>query len=43
MFVKVGGEDLSRKVFRRAQYGIKCEGTETKVKEDIKIRIIIYI
>jgi hypothetical protein len=36
MFVTVDGEDLGRKVFRRAQNGIKCEGRERKIKEVIK-------
>ena len=33
MFVTVDVEDLARKVFRRAQSGIKFEGRERKVKE----------
>jgi hypothetical protein len=37
IFVKVDGEDLSRKIFRRAQNGIKCEGGKSKTKECIKI------
>jgi hypothetical protein len=30
MFVTVEGEDLARKVIRRAKNGIKCEGRERK-------------
>ena len=26
MFVRVDGDDIAMKVFRRAQNGIKCEG-----------------
>jgi len=33
MVVTVGGENLARKVFRRAQNGIKSEGTEKKMKK----------
>ena len=36
MFVTVDGEDLARKVFRKAQNGIKCEGRERKRIEIIK-------
>jgi len=43
MFVTVDSEDLARKVIRRAQNCIRCEGTERKIKEDIKILIIIYL
>jgi len=37
MFVTVDGEDLARKVFRSAQNGINCEGTERKIQEFLKI------
>jgi hypothetical protein len=30
MFIRVDGEDLVRKTFRRAQNRIKCEGRERK-------------
>jgi hypothetical protein len=42
MFVRVDGEGLERKVFRKAQNGIKCEvwGMENKGSYKI-IRIII--
>jgi hypothetical protein len=36
MFVTVDGEDLARKVFRRAQNSIKCEGREGEIKGVIK-------
>jgi hypothetical protein len=36
MFVTVDGGNLERKVFRRAQNGIKSEGRERKTKEIIK-------
>jgi len=36
MFVTVDGEDLARKVFRRAQNGVKFERGERKIKEVIK-------
>jgi len=36
MFVTVDGEDIARKVFRRAQNGINFEGTERKIKKFIK-------
>jgi hypothetical protein len=36
MFVTVDGEDLARKVFGKAQNGVKCEGGERKIKESIK-------
>ena len=36
MFVTVYGEDIARKIFRRAQNGTKCEGRERKIKEVIK-------
>jgi hypothetical protein len=37
MFVRVDGEDLVRKMFRRAQNSIKGEGREKETKVDIKI------
>ena len=43
IFVKVDGEDLSRKAFRCAENGINSEGREKKIKEVIKIRIKIYL
>jgi len=44
MFVTVDGEDIARKVFRRAKICINCEGTERKIKEIIKKnRILIYL
>ena len=36
MFVTVDGEDIARKVFRRAKICINCEGTERKIKKFIK-------
>ena len=42
MFVRVDGEDIARKVFRRAQNGIRGEGRERKIEEVKTIRIIIY-
>jgi hypothetical protein len=36
IFVTVDGDDLARKVFRRAQNGIKCEGTVRKIQDVIK-------
>jgi hypothetical protein len=44
MFVTVDGEDIARKVFRRTQNSMKCEGRERKIKGLIKkIRIILYL
>ena len=36
-FVTVDGEDFARKFFRGTKNGIKCEGTERKIQEVIKI------
>jgi len=36
MFVRVQGEVLARKVFRRAQNSIKPRGREKEIKEVIK-------
>jgi hypothetical protein len=45
--VRVDGEDLARKVYRRAKYSIKSEGKERKIKKVIKkigsLYIIIYL
>jgi hypothetical protein len=42
MFVRVDGEDLARKVFRRTQNGIKCDGREREIKGVVnKIPIIL--
>ena len=43
MFVTADGEDIGRRVFRRAQNVIKSEGTETEITEVIKKRIEIYL
>jgi hypothetical protein len=43
VFVRVDGEDIAMKVFRKAQNDVKCEGREGKTKEVIKTRIIIYL
>jgi len=36
MFVTVDGDDIACKVFRRAQNGMKSEGSERKITEVIK-------
>jgi hypothetical protein len=43
MFVRVDAEDLVRKMFRRAQNSIKCEGREKKIKVELKYQMIINI
>jgi hypothetical protein len=37
MFVTADFEDATRKILRRAQNGIKCEGGKRKTKEWVKI------
>jgi hypothetical protein len=43
MFVTADGEDNTRKIFRRAQSGIKCEGRKRKQTTIQKFRKIKYL
>jgi hypothetical protein len=36
MFVTVDGAGAEKKICRRSQNGIKCEGREKKIKKDLK-------
>jgi hypothetical protein len=43
IFITVDGEDLARKLYRRAKYSIKSEGRERKINKVIKKSVSLYI